>query len=139
MALPTSTPNNNNEFPEYTERHKIVLVEAELCSMDGQLLSETKQLTTVTSDDPSAPEERIYKEHTRKIGERQYQVREVRYDGVIHKVDEETELSEEEITQFLEEWSSQWIPSSSDSCVVHYSFVVKFRECDSIQKSNAIH
>ena len=62
MASPTSTPNNNNEFPEYTERHKIVLVEAELVNMDGQLLRETTQLTTVTSDDPSAPEERIYKE-----------------------------------------------------------------------------
>jgi hypothetical protein len=33
-----------------------------MVSMDGQLLKETKQMTTVTSDDPSAPEERIYKE-----------------------------------------------------------------------------
>ena len=61
MASPTSAPNSI-EFPEYTERHKIVLVEAEMCSMDGQLLRETKQQTTVTSDDPSAPEERIYNE-----------------------------------------------------------------------------
>jgi hypothetical protein len=138
MAAPASTPTSS-EFPEYTEKHKIVLVEAELVSLEGQLLRETKQLTTVTSDDPSAPEERIYKEHTRTIGEREYQVREVRYDGIIHKVDEATELSEEEITQFLEEWSSQWIPSSADTCVVHYSFCVKFRECDIIHKSYAIH
>lgn len=137
MAAPASTPTSG-EFPEYTEKHKIVLMEAELVSLEGQLLRETKQLTTVTSDDPSAPEERIYKEHTRTIGEREYQVREVRYDGFIHKVDEETELSEEEITQFLEEWSSQWIPSSADTCVVHYSFFVKFRECDRIHKTNAI-
>jgi hypothetical protein len=138
MASPTSAPNSN-EFPEYTERHKIVLVEAEMCSMDGQLLRETKQQTTVTSDDPSAPEERIYSEHTRTIGEREYQVREVKYDGAVHKLDEETELSEEEITQFLDEWRSLWIPSSADSCVVHYSFFVKFRECDVVHKSNAIH
>ena len=59
MATPTA---NNNDFPEYTEKHKIVLMEAELVSLEGQLLKETKQLTTVTSDDPSAPEERIYKE-----------------------------------------------------------------------------
>ena len=62
MALPPSPRNANNEFPEYTERHKIVLVEGEMVSMDGQLLKETKQLTTITSDDPAAPEERIYKE-----------------------------------------------------------------------------
>lgn len=138
MAAPTSAPTST-ELPEFTEKHKIVLAEAELVSMDGQLLRETKQLTTVTSDDPSAPEERIYNEHTRTIGEQQYQVRIVRYDGVLHKVDEVTELSEEEITQFLEEWCSQWIPSSSDSCVVHYSFVVKFRECDIVRKTNAIY
>ena len=37
-------------------------------------------------------------QHTRTIGEREYQVREVRYDGNIHKIDEETELSEEEVS-----------------------------------------
>lgn len=61
MAAPISTPTSS-DFPEYTEKHQIVLMEAELVSMDGQLLRETKQLTTVTSDDPSAPEERIYRE-----------------------------------------------------------------------------
>lgn len=137
MASPTST-QNSNELPQYTERHKIVIQEGEMVSMDGQLLKETKQMTTVTSDDPSAPEERIYKEHTRTIGELQYQVREVRFDGAFHKIDEETELSEEEITQFLEEWSTEWIPSSADSCVVHYSFFVKYRECDRVHKTNAI-
>jgi hypothetical protein len=129
---------STTEHPEYTEKHKIVISEGEMVSMDGQLLKETKQLTTVTSDDPAAPEERMYKEHTRTIGEREYQVREVRYDGNIHKIDEETELSEEEITQFLEEWSSLWVPSSTDSCVVHYSFLVKYRECDRINKTNEI-
>jgi len=39
-------------------------------------------------------------QHTRTIGEREYQVREVRYDGNIHKIDEETELSEEEVSGF---------------------------------------
>jgi len=137
MAL-SPTSGNATEFPEYTEKHKIVLMEGEMVSMEGQLLKEAKQMTTITSDDPSAPEERIYKEHTRTIGEREYQVREVRFDGAIHKIDEETELSEEEITQFLEEWSTLWIPSSTDSCVVHYSFVVKYRECDRLHKTNAI-
>ena len=115
-----------------------------------------------------------HSQHTRTIGEREYQIREVRYDGNIHKIDEETELSEEEvscleifvesliilginnkfvgvstqipklifllfqITQFLEEWSSLWVPSSTDSCVVHYSFLVKYRECDRINKTNEI-
>ena len=102
-----------------------------MVSLDGQLLKETKQMTTITSDDPAAPEERIYKEvshfcqvidffygysfyrlhpwktiiliyflhcqHTRTIGEREYQVREVRFDGAIHKIEEETELSEVEV------------------------------------------
>ena len=61
MALPPTT-RNPSEFPEYTEKHKIVLMEGEMVSMEGQLLKETKQMTTITSDDPSAPEERIYKE-----------------------------------------------------------------------------
>ena len=61
MALPPAT-RNSSEFPEYTEKHKIVLMEGEMVSMEGQLLKETKQMTTITSDDPSAPEERIYKE-----------------------------------------------------------------------------
>ena len=61
MASPPST-QNSHEFPEYTERHKIVIMEGEMVSLDGQLLKETKQMTTITSDDPSAPEERIYKE-----------------------------------------------------------------------------
>jgi len=134
----TPTSMDTTEYPEYTEKHKIVLMEGEMVSMEGQLLKEAKQLTTITSDDPSAPEERIYKEHTRTIGEREYQIREVRFDGAIHKIDEETELSEEEITQFLEEWSTLWVPSSTDSCVVHYSFFVKYRECDRLHKTNAI-
>ena len=53
---------STTEHPEYTEKHKIVISEGEMVSMDGQLLKETKQLTTVTSDDPAAPEERMYKE-----------------------------------------------------------------------------
>ena len=61
MALPPTT-RATTEFPEYTEKHKIILMEGEMVSMDGQLLKEVKQITTVTSDDPSAPEERIYKE-----------------------------------------------------------------------------
>ena len=61
MALPP-TSQDNIEYPEYTEKHKIVLMEGEMVSMEGQLLKEAKQLTTITSDDPSAPEERIYKE-----------------------------------------------------------------------------
>ena len=61
MALPPTT-RVTTEFPEYTEKHKIILMEGEMVSMDGQLLKEVKQITTVTSDDPSAPEERIYKE-----------------------------------------------------------------------------
>ena len=61
MALPP-TSRDTTEYPEYTEKHKIVLMEGEMVSMEGQLLKEAKQLTTITSDDPSAPEERIYKE-----------------------------------------------------------------------------
>ena len=58
----TPTSMDTTEYPEYTEKHKIVLMEGEMVSMEGQLLKEAKQLTTITSDDPSAPEERIYKE-----------------------------------------------------------------------------
>ena len=61
MASPPST-QNSDEFPQYTEKHKIVIIEGEMVSLDGQLLKEKKQLTTITSDDPAAPEERIYKE-----------------------------------------------------------------------------
>ena len=61
MASPPST-QNSDEFPQYTENHKIVIMEGEMVSLDGQLLKETKQMTTITSDDPCAPEERIYKE-----------------------------------------------------------------------------
>ena len=42
--------------------------------------------------------------HTRTIGEREYQVREVRFDGAIHKIDEETELSEEEVSVTYAFW-----------------------------------
>ena len=61
MAAPTPTLNRNDS-PEYTEKHTVVLSESEIVSMEGQLLRETQQLTTVTSDDPAAPEERLYKE-----------------------------------------------------------------------------
>ena len=61
MALPP-TSRDTTEYLEYTEKHKIVLMEGEMVSMEGQLLKEAKQMTTITSDDPSAPEERIYKE-----------------------------------------------------------------------------
>jgi len=41
MALPPTT-RATTEFPEYTEKHKIILMEGEMVSMDGQLLKEVK-------------------------------------------------------------------------------------------------
>ena len=94
------------------ENHKVVLMEHELV-VDGVLLRETKQLTTVTSEDDAQKEESTLI-HTRSIGDRVYQIREVKVDGRTQDTHVETKLSPEQVQQFRNDWLSMWVPTITD-------------------------
>ena len=100
-----------------TENHKIVVMEHELV-VDGVSLSERKQLTTVTSDDPCVSPKSILV-HTRTIGDRSYEVREVKVDGVTTDTAINTTLSDKEVQQFQADWLDLWCPTISDEQIAN--------------------
>lgn len=95
------------------ENHKVVLMEHELV-VDGVLLRETKQLTTVTSDDGRGAPEECVLVHTRSIGDKQYRVKEVRLGGKVRNACVETDLNSQEVAAFKKEWRSLWEPVITD-------------------------
>lgn len=104
------------------ERHKIVLLEHELI-VGGNLLRETKQFATVTAEDPDANEETTLI-HTRIIGSRMYQVKEVRVSNVTMETQVDTAIDgagnkkrpmvDSEMKKFKDDWLRMWNPTITD-------------------------
>ena len=104
---------------EINENHKIVTVEHEL-HYEGHFLSERKQMiTNFCCDGPenSNNERRITLVHLRQIDEKCYKVTEDFLHGHECETEEEysfrkvdTEMTDEEVKQFEEDWKNFWDP-----------------------------
>merc|ERR1712142_696739 len=105
-----------------TENHKIVVMEHELV-VQGVQLTERKQMTHVTSDDPSVPPKNILV-HTRSIGDRSYEVKEVKLDGEVTETTVNTTLTNGQIQQFQADWLDMWCPTITDEQIANNQFAV---------------
>lgn len=99
------------------ENHKVVVMEHDLV-VDGTSLSERKQLTDVQTEDGSAPPRSIMV-HTRKIGDRSLEVKEVRVDGEVKETTISTEMSNKEVKKFQKEWQEKWCPTITDEQIAN--------------------
>ena len=97
------------------ENHKIVTTEHEM-RIDGHYLGEKKQKSLIESDDGTGTTTILV--HVRTIDNRSYKVVEEKkgQDDPERTID--TEMNEEEITIFLEEWDKLWTPRISDEQIV---------------------
>ncbi len=92
--------------------HKVVLMEHEL-EMEGQVLRETKEMSTIHSD--STGPDQIVLVHTRMIGDRAYQIREVKQGDKVIEATVNTTMNENQVNEFERDWKKMWIPAISDS------------------------
>ena len=95
------------------ENHQVVSMEHEL-RVSGQHLSEKKTKTVM--DDKT-----IIMEHTRTIDGKWYKVTETRHgEDDIGERKVETEMTEDEVNQFAEEWSKLWNPELLDQSIERF-------------------
>ena len=88
--------------------HRSVLLDHEMI-VDGVVFRERKDLNLVEGDEENEPKSILV--HTRYIGEKKYEVRQVTVNEEIVEETINTDLSEEEVNQFKEEWEEKWQPS----------------------------
>ena len=88
--------------------HRSVLLDHEMV-VDGVILRERKELNNVTDDESNQVKSFLI--HTRFIGDKKYEVQQVAADDDIVEEIVETDLSDEEIGKFKEEWEEKWKPS----------------------------
>ena len=97
---------------EINENHKIVTVEHEL-HYEGHFLSERKQIiNNFFCDGPknSNNERRITLVHLRQIDEKCYKVTEDFLNGNKCFIKVDTEMTDEKVKQFAEDWINFWDP-----------------------------
>ena len=92
--------------------HRSVLLDHEMV-VDGVSLRERKELNNITDDEGN--QEKSVLIHTRYIGDKKYEVQKVEVDGDIVEETIETNLPDEEIGKFKEEWEEKWKPSLGQS------------------------
>lgn len=91
------------------ENHRCVLTEHEML-VDGVVFREYKELNQVTAEDEGSNPKQVLT-HMRSIGERKYTVQQITVDGVRQDDVVETNMNEDEVVAFLEEWEEKWQPS----------------------------
>ena len=84
--------------------HRSVLLDHEMV-VDGVILRERKELNNVTDDESN--QVKSIPIHTRFIGDKKYEVQQVAADDDIVEEIVETDLSDEEIGKFKEEWEDE--------------------------------
>ncbi len=113
------------------ENHRTVLTEHEMV-VDGVLLREYKELNHVKIEDGSDLQKQVLT-HMRSIGERKYTVQQITIDG--HQEDDliETNIPDEEIQAFKDEWDDKWKPTIGNQPDAKglRGFVKKFLKKDS--------
>ena len=87
--------------------HRSVLLDHELL-VDGIVFHERKELTN------SFNEDHIYESHLshlRSIGDKKYTIKQLIIEGDVKEETTDTNLNDEEIEAFKEEWEKKWRPS----------------------------
>ncbi len=92
--------------------HKVVLMEHEL-EIEGQTLRETKEMSTIHAD--SGGPDQVVLVHTRMIGDRAYQIREVKQGDSVVEATVNTTMDENEVQSFEKDWKRMWTPAISDN------------------------
>ena len=92
--------------------HRSVLLDHEMV-VDGVVLRERKELNNITDEEGN--QEKSVLIHTRYIGDKKYLVQQVAVEGDIVEETIETNLPDEEIEKFKEEWEEKWKPSLGQS------------------------
>ena len=87
---------------------KSVLLDHEM-TVDGVKLRERKELQNMTDEETS--EEKSILIHTRFIDGKKYEVQQVSVKNEIIEEIIDTDLNDDEIKQFKEEWEEKWKPS----------------------------
>jgi hypothetical protein len=91
-----------------TENHKIVTMEHEM-RVDGSYLCEKKQQTLIAPFDSNSKPISIMI-HIRTIDQKTHKVTETQEEGKEDVAVIETEMTEEELKQFDEDWMRLWMP-----------------------------
>ena len=99
------TIENNETMSPLIENHHVFTTTHELL-VDGHHLIEKKQKTLSHAD---GIEKTLVLLHVRTIDDKSYKVTETNYNGV-PKSQVETEMTEDEVNQFEEDWTSLWNP-----------------------------
>lgn len=88
--------------------HRSVLLDHEMV-VDGVVFRERKELNNITDYDGN--QEKSILIHTRYIGDKKYEIQQVVVEGNIVEETAETDLLDEEVGKFKDEWEEKWKPS----------------------------
>ena len=86
--------------------HRSVLLDHELL-VDGIVFHERKELTNAVIHEVHEN----HLSHLRSIGDKKYTINQVIIEGVVKEETTDTNLNDEEIEAFKEEWEEKWRPS----------------------------
>ena len=90
------------------QMHRSVLLDHEMI-VDGVVFRERKELNLVDGDEEN--EDKSILVHTRFIADKKYEVQQVSVKDDIVEETINTDLNEEEVALFKEEWEEKWRPS----------------------------
>ena len=99
--------SQENQIVE-NQLHRSVLLDHEMV-VDGVVLRERKELNNVADDEGNQQKSVLI--HTRFIGDKKYEVQQVAVGDDIVEENVVTDLSDEDIGKFKEEWEEKWKPS----------------------------
>ena len=103
--------SQENQIVE-NQLHRSVLLDHEMV-VDGVVLRERKELNNVADDEGNQQKSVLI--HTRFIGDKKYEVQQVAVGDDIIEENVATDLSDEDIGKFKEEWEEKWKPSISQN------------------------
>ena len=97
--------SQENQIVE-NQLHRSVLLDHEMV-VDGVVLRERKELNNVADDEGNQQKSVLI--HTRFIGDKKYEVQLVAVGNDVVRVNVDTNLPDEDISKFNEEWEEKWI------------------------------
>ena len=97
--------SQENQIVE-NQLHRSVLLDHEMV-VDGVVLRERKELNKVADDEGNQQKSVLI--HTRFIGDKKYEVQLVAVGNDVVRVNVVTNLADEDISKFNEEWGEKWI------------------------------
>ena len=90
------------------QTHRNVLMEHEM-NVDGVRLAETKELHHAIDEETGQAQEILT--HSRWIDDKMYAVKTIIFDGEVQEETVDTNLAEDKIETFKQEWEEKWKPT----------------------------